>query len=258
MSSGGLQAEGRFWLNRQGQPLLGQGRVQLLEHIERSGSIAEAARVMGMGYKTAWDMVDAMNNLAERPLVERQKGGKHGGGTRLTEYGRQVIALYRDMEREYAQALTALLERYPDALEMQALCQRLGMVASARNQLLAYIESIQPQGSGVDIRLSLGAGDWIGARLTQASVERLQLKVGSSVIALIKATAVRLAPLPSPDYGIQATLEISTSSAQEWSLRLRSGRTLYASVAGGEHYSEGMVLYPRIDPTSVILAHAPT
>ncbi len=65
--------------------------------------IAQAAKRIGMSYKTAWDAVDAMNNLADRPLVVRATGGKGGGGTHLTDYGKQVIAGYRLMEAEHRQ-----------------------------------------------------------------------------------------------------------------------------------------------------------
>ena len=37
--------------------------------------------------KAAWDAIDAMNNLAEHPLVTRVTGGRHGGGSTLTPYG---------------------------------------------------------------------------------------------------------------------------------------------------------------------------
>ncbi|HNO89171.1 MAG TPA: winged helix-turn-helix domain-containing protein, partial [Rhodocyclaceae bacterium] len=72
---------------------LGDTRIRLLEAIERYGSISQAAKAVPLSYKAAWDAVDAMNNLAEEPLVERSVGGKHGGGTSLTEYGQRVIAL---------------------------------------------------------------------------------------------------------------------------------------------------------------------
>ncbi|MEZ5579956.1 MAG: LysR family transcriptional regulator [Candidatus Competibacteraceae bacterium] len=72
-------------MNREGCGYLGAGRVELLEHIDECGSIARAAKRMGMSYKTAWDAVEAMNNLADRPLVVRATGGKGGGGTQLTD-----------------------------------------------------------------------------------------------------------------------------------------------------------------------------
>ncbi|MBW8306976.1 MAG: LysR family transcriptional regulator [Thiobacillus sp.] len=59
---------------------LGPGKVQLLEAIRDTGSIAAAGREMGMSYKRAWHLVDTMNRCFESPLVEASKGGAHGGG----------------------------------------------------------------------------------------------------------------------------------------------------------------------------------
>ena len=84
---------------------LGDTRIRLLEAIERHGSISQAAKAVPLSYKAAWDAVDAMNNLADQPLVVRSTGGKHGGGTLLTDHGRKVVALYRALETEYQAAL---------------------------------------------------------------------------------------------------------------------------------------------------------
>ena len=84
--------------------LLARGKrwdhLELLERIDGSGSISTAASDMGMSYKAAWQAVESMNNLSEQPVVERQTGGKHGGGTRLTIYGRRVLTAYRRLEKE--------------------------------------------------------------------------------------------------------------------------------------------------------------
>lgn len=69
-----FEISGRFWMHRQGCGYLGAGRIDLLERIDECGSITQAAKRMGMSYKTAWDAVEAMNNLADRPLVVRATG----------------------------------------------------------------------------------------------------------------------------------------------------------------------------------------
>ena len=91
---------------------LGDKRVRLLEAIDLYGSISQAAKHVPLSYKAAWDAVDAMNNLADTPLVERSTGGKAGGGTLLTEHGRRVIALYRAVEAEYQSALDRLAKTF--------------------------------------------------------------------------------------------------------------------------------------------------
>ena len=59
-------------------------------------------------YRAAWDAVEAMTTLADEALVVRSTGGRHGGGTLLTDYGRKIIALYRAVEQEYQGALGRL------------------------------------------------------------------------------------------------------------------------------------------------------
>src|SRR3546814_11797252 len=59
-------------------------RIALLEQIAETGSITAAAKAVGLSYRAAWDAVAAMNNLADRPLVEGSAGGRHGGGPRPT------------------------------------------------------------------------------------------------------------------------------------------------------------------------------
>ena len=77
---------------------LGPGKVDLLEAIERTGSISAGARELGLSYRRAWDLVDTMNHCFKHPLVARVKGGKGGGGAQLTDVGRNMLDLFRTME----------------------------------------------------------------------------------------------------------------------------------------------------------------
>ena len=77
---------------------LGPGKVDLLESIDKVGSISEAARQNNISYRRAWEMVNTMNQCFSKPLVESMKGGKGGGGAKLTSLGEKVTAIYRQME----------------------------------------------------------------------------------------------------------------------------------------------------------------
>ena len=90
--------------------MIGPGKAELLERIDRCGSIAAAGREMGMSYKRAWELVGTLNAMFRAPLVESTRGGPGGGGAVLTEAGREVLALYRAFEREAAEAGAARLE----------------------------------------------------------------------------------------------------------------------------------------------------
>ena len=83
---------------------IGPGKIELLETIHRSGSISAAGRAMEMSYKRAWDLVDEINRICRQAAVERQTGGKNGGGAVLTPFGRSLVARYRKIERTAASA----------------------------------------------------------------------------------------------------------------------------------------------------------
>jgi molybdate transport system regulatory protein len=84
---------------------IGPGKIQLLEHIREFGSISAAGRAMDMSYKRAWDLVDEINRVCRQPAVERQTGGKNGGGAALTPFGTSLVARYRKIERDAASAV---------------------------------------------------------------------------------------------------------------------------------------------------------
>jgi molybdate transport system regulatory protein len=84
---------------------IGPGKIQLLENIQACGSISAAGRAMDMSYKRAWDLVDEINRICKRAAVERQTGGKNGGGASLTSFGASLVARYRKIERAAASAV---------------------------------------------------------------------------------------------------------------------------------------------------------
>ena len=87
---------------------LGPGRADLLERVGRTASIAQAARDMGMSYMKAWKLIQSMNRCFLSPLLEVHRGGKAGGTARLTSLGQNVLALYRQMERDSLAAVHPL------------------------------------------------------------------------------------------------------------------------------------------------------
>jgi molybdate transport system regulatory protein len=157
-------------------------RIALLQHIAEQGSITRAAKSAGLSYKAAWDAIDELNNLAQKPLVERSVGGKGGGGAKLSSEGLRVLRLYQKLQALQAQVLEAAEE----ASDLDLL-GRLMLRTSARNQLHGTVAGIEAQGRNDRIRLELAEGLTIDAQITHDSTLRLELETGTEVVALIKA-----------------------------------------------------------------------
>ena len=98
---GELQIKGRLWVESAGRTYLSWGRVELLERIAEFGSVSAAAKSMEMSFSHAWHLVEDMNTLAPQPLVEKQTGGRQGGGAWLTDAGREAITGFRQMVERF-------------------------------------------------------------------------------------------------------------------------------------------------------------
>ncbi len=181
--------DGRLWLEKSGEAFLGHGRIDLLRHIEQYGSISAAAREIGMSYKAAWQAVDAMNNLADWPLVERVVGGRHGGGTQLTDEGRLMVEMFGRVEEEYSRFLSRMSDGLSDFARFNRLMRRFSMKSSARNQFLGKVVKVVKGAVNGEVELDLGDGMRIVAIITNESIEDLGLKKGREAYALIKASS---------------------------------------------------------------------
>jgi len=176
---------------------LGDTRVRLLEAIAVHGSISQAAKHVPLSYKAAWDAVEAMNNLAEQPLVQRSTGGRAGGGTVLTAHGHRVVAMYRAVEAEYQQALDRLAGQFADAPggdmpAFQRLLRRLAVRTSARNQFIGTVCGLREGPVDVEVLLRLDDQTELAAVVTRTSAENLNLVIGREVVALVKSSSLLL------------------------------------------------------------------
>ena len=106
---------------------LGPGKIALLEHIAGSGSLSQAARELGMSYRRAWLLLDDINRAFAEPATTSSIGGAGGGGAQLTEFGRQLVRTYREVEEgasDMAGARFAWLTRESVAADSEARLPR--------------------------------------------------------------------------------------------------------------------------------------
>ena len=242
-------------------------RAKLLQALDTHGSISAAARAVGMSYKGAWDAIAALNTFVGEPLVSAETGGSGGGGARLTDMGRRVLAFH--------QALTALQQRVLSGSadaghsgDLDHLLKQLGnlmLKTSARNQFEGTVKTIQRGAVNSEVVLDLGGGDHITAIITNRSVDDLGLREGSSAIALVKSSFVVLGEpgvRTSARNALAGTVLSCTEGAvnAEVELQLAGGRRIVATVTNESAKElaicEGAPMLALVKSSHVILAVA--
>jgi len=101
-------------------PAMGPGKAELIARIAQTGSISAAARAMGMSYRRAWQLVEALNRAFREPVITTAIGGTRGGGARVTAFGKRLVVLFHAMEDKASSAIAADLRRYTSYLRSGA------------------------------------------------------------------------------------------------------------------------------------------
>lgn len=171
-------------------------RIAILRGIAQSGSISQAARDVGVSYKAAWQAIDTLTNLAGVALVERSVGGAGGGGAQITAAGEALLRTAETMERVRAEVLQRLQAENGGGAAAVPVAANLGLLTSMRNQWACTVLKVESLGGQIRVWLRAAAdagADWtIAARITPESYELLGLSPGAPVLALCKATAVKV------------------------------------------------------------------
>ena len=185
-----LGLDGNLWLNREEHKFLGVDRIRLLEKIDELGSITRAAKAVGISYKTAWDTINLINNLAEKPLVDRLTGGKGGGGTSLTAEGKKVITQFHTIQEEHRKFLDNLEQRLGCTDGLYQFLRRISMKVSARNTFAGTVTAITKGAVNAEVTISLKGGIPLTAVVTNGAIDNLGLTTGAEAYAIIKASSV--------------------------------------------------------------------
>ncbi|AEF19319.1 MULTISPECIES: TOBE domain-containing protein [unclassified Hydrogenobaculum] len=184
-----IEIKGDIFINKDGEGFFGQGRYKLLKLIDKYGSISKAAKEMKMSYKAAWDHIQSINNLAQEPVVYTKAGGKDGGQTILTPYGKRLLKHYERIQEEYQKFLELLKE---EELESLYVIRRLDMKLSARNQLLGKVSAVEKAQAVSEVVISIRNGATIKSVITTEAVDTIDLKPGKDVVAIVKSSDVIL------------------------------------------------------------------
>ncbi len=98
-----LCVRSKIWIELDGEPVLGQGRLELLRLVGKSGSINAAAKEMGIPYRKAWTYIDSMEKRLGFPLVLRSKGGSGGGVSTLTAEAESLLRKFEALQKGFAE-----------------------------------------------------------------------------------------------------------------------------------------------------------
>ncbi len=192
MAKNNSQLKGEVFLLTNSDQSFTRNQIDLLIAIRENGSISKAAKQAGISYKTAWDRIDAMNNMSDKPLVIRSTGGAKGGGTSLTDFGLQIIEGFQAVQEEHQAFVERLGSRLHSLTDVANFVRSNSVQTSARNQFRGEITHIELGAVNAEIEIRISDTQTLTAIVTNDSIQRLSLKSGNSIIALIKASWVLL------------------------------------------------------------------
>lgn len=263
-----LSVSGSLQLEARGGKLGSQRWIELLAAIGETRSITHAAKAVGLSYKAAWDAVESMNNLSDRPLVQRAAGGKGGGGTTLTTRGEQLVRTYGAVADEHQRFIDRVNGLLGNAEADLRMLRRFTMLTSARNHFSGKVVRIKTGAVNDEVELELSGGDRLVAIVTHDSVETLGLKKGVEALALVKASWVIVALDEGPAIKLSARNRLRGSVTKltrgavnsEVVIGLKGGNSVVATITNASveelGLAEGKAASAIFKASSVILGVA--
>ncbi len=173
----------KVWIEQKGRPLLGKGGASILEEIDRTKSISETSKNLGMSYRYVWNYLQQLEKSIGGHVIETHRGGKLGGGsTILTELGRGLLQEYERVEGYLEQVL-----------EDKEYWEMISLKISARNHLKGKVVSVRKNDVTAQVKVEVAVPTTVTALISKEAVDDLNIKVGDTVEAVIKATEVMIA-----------------------------------------------------------------
>ncbi|MBE2895233.1 TOBE domain-containing protein [Spirabiliibacterium falconis] len=231
-------------------------RIALLQHIDTTGSIAQAAKQINLSYKTAWDSLNAMEAVSPKPLLLRNTGGKEGGGTQLTDYAKRILKLYHLLEQAQQRAFTLLQDESIPLTSLLAATARFGLQSSARNQLFGQVVHIEDHYLKCNVSLNVfGFETPLIVSITKASQKRLNIHLGQELLMMFKAPWINISYTPCNAVNtFTGTIKNVTTQQDTQEVLLAIDRlVLCASSRDSQIFNIGEQVYFTIDPEKIIL-----
>lgn len=170
----------KLWLEKDENPIAGEGRIELLRTVEEEGSLNKAAKKLDMSYRHVWGVIKKLEERLGFDLVESTKGGVKGGGTKLTEDGKDL-----------AQKYTWIRNSLEDLVNGRPFWRKSFAEISFKNHLRGKVTKIEKGETGVKVKVEIGPGE-IKSFITKEAADDLELSVGDKIEAVVKATEVNI------------------------------------------------------------------
>ena len=238
-------------------------RIEVLRKIGETGSISQAARETGISYKAAWQAIDTLTNLTGVSLVEKVVGGVGGGGAKLTDAGSRLLDIASGLEKNRQEVLSRFQEDNADTID--ARFSRLSIRTSMRNYLPCRVKGLKMSGQIVRVCLQVRENmSVLVARITRTSAELLALKEGMAVLAMCKATAVRVfGEVDAADLSVANQFQGTVTRVSEGvkedeiTIELFPGLQLVGFAPSLMHIRSGMQIHASVDESAVVVALLP-
>lgn len=173
----------RVWLEKGGVHVLGKGGKEILEAIDRYGSISYASRALGMSYRYVWGYIRKIEEITGRKVVRTVRGGKEGGKTELTDFGRELLGEFRRLEE-------FMVDKGKSFEDEWGL---LGIKLSARNRISGKIKKVSVEGVAGKVEIEIDTPAILKSLITSEAIREMDLKEGDEVYAIIKSTEIMIA-----------------------------------------------------------------
>jgi len=99
------QLKGRIWIEICDKTFIGEGKASLLKKTAELGSLRKASAELDISYRQAWYSLNQMNRSVEKPLILLHRGGKNGGKAQITEFGREILDRFEQMQSDFKEFL---------------------------------------------------------------------------------------------------------------------------------------------------------
>jgi len=107
-----LKLRYKLWLEKDGEKVFGDGPLDILHRVERTGSLRQAAEEINMSYSQAWNLMKDLEKRLGFNLLKRKVGGERGGGSEITEEAGELMMKFKMFRNKAKESLNLLIKKY--------------------------------------------------------------------------------------------------------------------------------------------------